>query len=190
MDLDLELIRPSRRAEAVTGTIVRELTEADIALLETDRGIQPVPIKHLRHRHHALARALASGLSNWEAAMIAGYAPHRVAILNDDPTFKELVAFYHQEQAVVHQDLHEKLVGLSQDAADELATRLENEPEKLSTAQLQELVKLGADRTGYGPQSSSTNVNVTVDISKRLEAARKRVNERQLIEGNLNDNSD
>jgi hypothetical protein len=46
-----------------------------------------------------------------------------------------------------------------------------------------EITKLGADRTGFGPQSSQLNVNV--DLSGRLEAARKRVAMRKLkvIEG-------
>jgi hypothetical protein len=52
----------------------------------------------------------------------------------------------------------------------------------MSLDTLTELVKMGADRTGFGPQSKSTNVNVTVDFGARLEAARRRVAERKVID--------
>ena len=74
-------------------------------------------------------------------------------------------------------DLREELFGLSADAIEELRTRLEDSPEKMSTAQLADLVKLGADRTGHGPQSSRTNVNVDVDVAAAMQAGRKRVEE-------------
>ena len=60
---------------------------------------------------------------------------------------------------------------------------MQAEEKKISVGQLMELTKLGADRTGHGPQSS-TNLNVRVDLADRLKAARQRVLERgqQVIE--------
>lgn len=154
--------------------VVRELTEDDLALLAEARGSKPKPLtKRLSERHHALARFLASGMPNWEAAAVTGYTAHRISILQADPTFKELVAFYRANVESKYADLHDRLAGMAVDAADILRDRMEDNPDELGDGTLLEVVKMGADRTGHGP--SSTNVQVNVGLAGRLEAARKRV---------------
>lgn len=175
-----------RTAKPLSAVLVRELDEADLALLDTERGIKAPPLKRLSERHHALARCLASGtMSVGEAAINCGYTLSRVSILQADPAFQELVHFYRQDVNSKYLDMHGILAGLSIDAAMELRERLEADAEadekKLTVTALIELTKLGADRTGFGPQSSQLNVNV--DLAGRLEAARKRVAQRQSPEG-------
>lgn len=167
----------------MSATQVRELDDADIALLGEEKGSVAPPLKRLSERHHALARCLASGsMSDSDAAITCGYAPSRVSILKADPAFQELLAFYRQDVNGKYLDMHGVLAGLSLDAAMELRERLEADIEgdekKITVTQLMELTKLGADRTGFGPQSSQLNVNV--DLAGRLEAARKRVEQRRL----------
>lgn len=173
-----------RAAKPVDAVEVRELGEADIALLETERGVKAPPLKRLGERHHALARCLASGMSPANAAISCGYAPSRVSILQADPAFRDLLAFYRADVNDKYLDMHGVLAGLSIDAAMELRERLEEdmaaEDKKMSVTALIELTKLGADRTGFGPQSSQLNVNV--DLADRLQAARERVANRK-IEG-------
>jgi len=185
MDLDIFPVRTrGRSARPVSGEVVRALKEADLALLGEERGSAAPPIKRIGERHHALARALASGMSPSEAGILTGYSGSRVSILLDDPTFQELLSFYREDVNAQYRDLHQRLSGLALDAADELATRLEEEPEAFSIGQIIEVTKLGADRTGHGPQSSQTNVNVNVDLAGRLAAARERVAARRLISEN------
>lgn len=166
--------RASRPMSAVQ---VRELDEMDVALLQEDRGSTAPPLKRLSERHHALARCLASGMADGDAAITCGYVQSRVSILKADPAFKELLVFYQQDVTSKYLDMHGVLAGLSLDAAMELRGRLEDDMEadekKISVGQLVELTKLGADRTGFGPQSSQLNVNV--DLAGRLQAARERV---------------
>lgn len=161
---------------------VRELDEVDIALLQEERGTSAPPLKRLSERHHALARCLASGMGDSDAAITCGYVLSRVSILKADPAFQELLAFYRQDVNSKYLDMHGVLAGLSLDAAMELRERLEADSQvdekTMSVGQLIELTKLGADRTGFGPQSSQLNVNV--DLAGRLEAARKRVEQRRL----------
>lgn len=161
---------------------VRELDECDIVLLQEDRGSVAPPLKRLSERHHALARCLASGMSDSEAAITCGYVASRVSILKADPAFIELLAFYRQSVDGKYLDMHGVLAGLSLDAAMELRERLEldisADEKKISVGQLMELTKLGADRTGFGPQSSQLNVNV--DMAGRLQAARERLAQRRL----------
>lgn len=153
-------------------------------LMEGEKGSTASPLKRLSDRHHALARALASGMKAGHAGLTVGYTASRVSILQADPAFKELLNFYREDTEANYRDLHERLGGLAYDAAEELAQRLEDDPDAVSVGQLMEITKLGADRTGFGPQSSNTQVNINVDLATKLEAARKRVKERtQTIEG-------
>lgn len=184
MELDPDLFRTRGRARAdVAAVQVRELEEADLhALATTERATKAPPLKRLAERHHALARCLASGMEPGNAAIVCGYDRSRVSILQADPAFKELVTFYAADVQEKYMDLHGVLAGLSLDAAMELRERLEADMQaddkSISVGQLMELTKLGADRTGFGP--SSTSLNVNVDMAGRLEAARKRVRARQL----------
>lgn len=184
MDLSAEIFRTRGRApKPVVATVVRQLDTADLVLLGQEKGSKTPAIKRLRERHHALARNIASGMSPGEAGLLQGYSLSRVSILQNDPAFKELLEFYRQDAQRPYRDLHVRLSGLSMDAAEELSNRLEEEPEKITNNQLMEITKLGADRTGHGP--SSTSLNVNVDLAGRLEAARKRVKQRKftVIEG-------
>lgn len=166
---------------------IRDLDTADIAMLGEEKGVVSTPLKRLSDRHHALARCLASGMCESDAAIACGYVLSRVSVLKSDPAFQELLAFYRSETDAQYRDLHSRLAGLSMDAADELGERLEADMQaevgekKISIGQLMEITKMGADRTGHGPQSSSTNLNVNVDLAGRLEAARRRVADRKLI---------
>lgn len=174
MPFDIPRTR-GRAARPVTAVVVRPLDRNDLTFLAEEKGSAAPAIKRLSERHHALARNLASGMKPGEAALICGYVSSRVSILQADPAFKELVEFYRRDVTAQYRDLHQRLGGLAMDAAEELAERLEETPEDLSIGQLMEITKMGADRTGYGPQSSTTNLNINIGAADRLKAARERV---------------
>lgn len=163
--------------------IVRELVPADLSAISEEKGSEAPALKRITDRHHALARNLAGGMAEGEAALVCGISNSRISILKADPQFRELLLFYRGEVNLVYQDMHEKLAGIASTALDELQDRLEDTPEKVSVGQLMELAKMGADRTGYGPQSQQTNLNVNVDMAARLQAARRRVAERVVANG-------
>lgn len=171
-----------RAAKPVSAVVVRELDAADLAALGEEKGSKPSALKRLSERHHALARVLASGVKPSEAAITCGYAPSRVSILQDDPAFKELLEFYRNDVDAQYRGLHERLSGLALDAAEVLQERLEENSDDISFGQLMELTKLGADRTGHGPQSNTVNLNIGVDLADRLQKARERVANRTLID--------
>lgn len=174
-----------RAARLITASVVRPLDSADVALLGAEKGSRPAPLKRLSERHHALARCLAGGMSEANAAITCGYVASRVSILKADPAFQELLSFYREDVEAKYLDMHGVLAGLSLDATMELRERLEEdiaaEDKKISVGQLIELSKLGADRTGFGPQSSSTNLNVNIDMASKLQAARERVASRRAL---------
>jgi len=181
---DIFPIRTRGRATLdLSPDIVRDLVPADLAAITSEKGSEAPALKRITDRHHALARNLAGGMAEGEAALVCGISNSRISILKADAQFQELLNFYRGEVNLVYQDMHEKLAGIASTALDELQDRLEDAPEKVSTGQLMELAKLGADRTGFGPQSQQTNVNVNVDMAARLQAARRRVQERIVANG-------
>lgn len=188
MEPGLDLFRTrGRAAKPLTAAVLRELDESDLVLMGTEKGSAPSPIKRLSERHHALARNLAVGMDHKQAAAIANYSESRISILLGDPAFKELLAFYREPYEDITRDTGTMLANLAKDAAEELSIRLEEDSESFSNGQLMDVVKMGADRTGYGPQTSATNINVNVDLAAKLQAARQRVAART-IEGVVRDN--
>jgi hypothetical protein len=176
MDLDFDSPRILGRAAAPPlAELVRELTPADLALLETERSTKAPALKQLRDSHHSLARCLASGMKPAEASLVTGYSLSRISILQADDSFQELLTFYRSTKDEIFADLHARMATLSLEAEAELRERLHESPESFSPGMLLEIVKTLADRTGHGPSSKSTVLNLNVDLAGRLERARARV---------------
>lgn len=182
MDMDFTLLKTAgRSAREIEATVVRALAPSDLELLSESRENPPTTLKRLSERHHALARALASGMGTGEAAVTCGYMAPRVSMLQNDPAFQELVAFYRRDLDAVYIGLHERLAAVSADALAEISERLETAPEDIGLGSLIEISKMGADRTGHGPQTQSLNLNVNVGVADRLKLARERVQQRRAI---------
>lgn len=161
-----------RSAPAAGEVLVLE--EGDLPRLTEGRPAERQPLVRLRHKHHALARALASGLSETEAGIVAGYTVNVVSTLLTDPAFSELVRFYQSENSKAFNAMHEALANVSMAAIEEIQRRLDEEPEKISLNTLREIAQTGADRTGHGP-TSTQQVNVNIGLADRMAAAQKRL---------------
>lgn len=162
-------------ATAIATEFVRELEESDLVLLQSARGSKPPTIRAIRERHHALARCLALGLKQEEAARTCGYCISRVSILMADPTFKELVTFYTNEANAAVADFQDRATQVALTALDIVAERLEDTPEDVSTGQALEIAKVLGDRTGHAPVTRNLNANVNIDLAGRLERAKQRI---------------
>jgi hypothetical protein len=184
MDMQLTHVRTRGRAPRRIGAeVVRELTVHDIELINAggQGQVKQKPLQRLRDRHHAVAKFIAAGRTYREAAVICGYVPERVTSLMTDPTFRNLVRFYREQEDREYVNAMEQLSGLNRDLILLMRERVEDEPEKLKTDTLLEAIKITADRTGMGPTSTSQqNVNVNVNLADRLQQARKRIAERTL----------
>lgn len=177
LDLDIDLTAgPGRPAAPLHATYVRDLREDDIAAMKQNRGSKPPELKRISDRHHALARLLAAGTPEAEAALATGYGVSRVSILKQSPAFQELVALYRKEVDFQFSTILEHMAGLSHDAILEIRERLEESPEDFSNKDLLSLVNDMADRTG-APRQKEVNNNVTFNLGDRLERARARARE-------------
>lgn len=177
-DLGLDLRSTGRAKAPLAVEVVRELGSEDLALLALEKGVKPPALKALRDTHHAVARLIAEGRKGVEIGLITGMSQSRISILKGDPAFQELVSFYKTKveeiRDIAFADAQAKLAALHSDFVDELSDRLHEKPESFSNEEVLDAVIKTADRTGNGPQSKSTNVNVNIDYAARVSAGRAR----------------
>ena len=171
---ELMKVPPSRgrKPAPLEMSILRPLNESDVEDMVIGKGVglPTTPIAKLRHSHHMLARLLAEGRPNSEAALVTGYSPSRISILKNDPAFKELIEYYKGQVEQQYVNVHERLAALGLSTIDELAERLEANPDDFTARELMELAALTLDRAGHGP-TAKTQVSgaVTITVQKFFE---------------------
>ncbi len=170
-------MRVQRRHDSPRILGVDVLKPEDLQFLQEKSAVPA--LKKLRDSHHALARYIASGMKQGEAAAICGFSASRVSVHMADPGFQELVAYYRgiiTEEWARNQDEYHRLIytnGLK--ALRQISDTLDEADETGEPIPLRHLIPLSEsslDRVGYGKRS--TTVNVNVDFAARLEAARRR----------------
>ncbi len=153
MALDLE----------VAGVVI-ELTEAD-----KPPTYDKTVVKRLRDSHHALARAIASGMSLQAASAATGYSPSRISMLQADPSFRELLDHYRRtkEEAVI--DVEARFLYAGLDSLQSYMEQLEDDPESIPVALRVEAAKIFSAIAGYAAVSRSINKNFNFGIGDRLD---------------------
>lgn len=174
-DLDFAPRTRGRAAKALSMESVRELTEADLAMLASEKGVVAPAVVRIRDRHHALARVLAQGMTPAEASLVTGYDVSRISILRADPTFKGLVEQYAKIEGGLQADFIERATTLSLTAVNNLQEMLEDDQSPLPAQTQLEIAKFAADRIGHAPIARSVNVNANIGVGDRLAAARARL---------------
>ena len=178
---NLGLRLAGRPSSHVDFSVVRELTVDDLEGLAAPRAGQSGGIKKLQSKHHHLAKLLSQGMSPGEAGIIAGYCSSRVSILQADPTFQELMAFYRQMDDEAFKETRELLGDITRDALGVLSDRLEEKPDDFSNRELLQIVEKGADRSGNGA-SQKVEHNHNIGLSARLAQARDRLADEKFID--------
>jgi hypothetical protein len=121
-------MRGRTTATPLTLTYVRDLTEADLALLAG--GARAVSVREriesLTHRHHLAARMIADGMKLSDVAYATAYSATTIANLRKDPAFRDLLAYYHGQKEQVYLDVHQRLGSLGMAAVDKLQSRIEH----------------------------------------------------------------
>lgn len=151
--------RGGRVPRRVKWEVVRSLRVPDDLPLLLERT--PVPggpsvLKQIRHSHHQLARLIATGVDDAEAALITGYSPSYISKIKGDPSFHSLLSYYHEQREQIFVDVVERMRTLGLSTLDELQNRLEEEPDEWSRRELMEMAELMLVK----PAAARTNLNV------------------------------
>jgi hypothetical protein len=164
----------------VHAEVVRELTAADLVLLNGDRGVRPSRIQKLTDMHHSIARLVAQGETNYAIALATGYSESRISILKSDPAFQELVAAKREAVAEITERYAEaiqsKMMAMGMDGLEIMHEKmLEGE---LSDRDHAEATFKVLDRAGFGPmqKSQSTTLNLN-DLAGQIAEGRQRAAE-------------
>lgn len=143
-----KLAGPGRLPMRLEVEYVRDMNEADLEIMATvPAGSKPIAVKRLTDRHHALARLLAAGTPEGEAAMILNYDLSRVSILKNSPAFQELVALYRSEVNREFASVLDHMAGISRDALVILRDRMEDNEDRFSNNELMKIATDFTDRT-------------------------------------------
>lgn len=125
---------------------VRDMTLEDVAALaDPNRPTLPSlasPAQVMRHKHHLLARSIASGASDIQASAETGYAIGTIGTLKKSPAFTELVEYYKGNKEVRMLELAERRAIVGTMVLEEIEERLSDEEvrKRLTMKELRELV--------------------------------------------------
>jgi hypothetical protein len=156
-----------RKAKAFFAQPVRELNMGDLQVLlnPPTLGVETNVVKKMRNTHHMLARLLAEGRAPGECALVTGYSPSRISILQHDPAFQELLGYYKSQAEAKYLDVHERLATLGMAALDELQERLEEKPEDFSNGALLKLATDMMDRSVTKPNAAPPTSGVSLSVT-------------------------
>ena len=162
--------------------LVREITALDLPIVlqelrEHNWAKANAPggdvVRVLRTGHHQLAQLLATGVSDVDASYVTGKSVGTIKSLRGDPAFRELLAYYAQQQEARDLNVYDRLVTIGALASEILQERLEESPEKFTNGELRGLLEIAAPAKGHEGSGarSATSLNVAINFVKGNEAS-------------------
>ena len=165
---------------------VRPLDESDLPALR-EKSAPMARLTNLRDSHHAVARLMASGLTNVAIAEALGHSLQSMTRYRRDPAMQELVAHYRSLITDNWLEDQDQITRMSVSAITKgLRTIHDHFDEAEATGDLVPLpralnvVSDLMDRFGYGKKSATLNMNV--NYAAELEAAIARSRTKPVIE--------
>lgn len=182
-------LKPGQRPRNTRGQpyhilAVRPLTEADLPALR-EKSAPLARLAALRDSHHAVARLMATGLTNIQIAAQTGHSLASISRYRRDPSMVELVAHY---RALITSEWLDEVDQFQRDwrvvATKALRTindhfdDAEERGDLVPYNRAQSTLSDYGDRFGYGKKSAT--VNVSVNYAAELEAAIARTKSKTL----------
>lgn len=136
----------------------------------------PSALKAIRRSHQLAARMLAGGASVQATAAHVGMHPGRLyAMLQNDPTFRELVAAHEAGFDADAEDLQRQAALAAADFLQYAHEKIFEHGEDISFAEAMEAFKVASDRGGNAPVSRSMtkSLNVNVGLGDALDRAKR-----------------
>lgn len=162
---------------------VRSLTPDDLP----KRGRPKGAVAEIRVKHHRMAKAVAAGLSDAQAASLIGCTAPTIRNFRNNPAFANLVAEYGTIMDSEFDDELAHRVTLGRRAATLSSEKIVDLLEADAIDNPKVLLAIAADfndRTGVG--KVQTQVNLIGNLGERMSKARARVrelNEKKILEG-------
>lgn len=150
---------PKRIVTCVVEGILEETDLRELMLSVEDAAGEPVEdedpsdLKRIKEKHHSVARMIASGLTQRMVSQLCGYTESYLSILLNNPAMEELVSFYRIQAGHSAQLIGEKLRTVGLKAVEKLEEKID--ADLLTNQELLSAGKLGLDRSGHGPSSTS-----------------------------------
>lgn len=175
---------PLSKVPAVTCMIEGPLLPEDIqqylgaeGQLQSAQKADTKDLAVLRAKHHSVARLLAEGVPEGVVATITGYTAGYISVLKAAPAMAELIEHYRQPGNLAAREIGENLRRVGSMALERLEERIEKDA--VDDNVLLSAAKLGMDRSGHGPASTSLNVTEHhiidhAEIQRRSKEARQR----------------
>lgn len=158
-----------RKPKEATFHVVRELTRADLDLLVNPppKGLVTRPLAAMRTAHHNLARLVAEGIKGVEISARTGYSQSWISILQQDPAFQELVAYYSEQREEAFVDFQQRLASFGLTCMEELQARLEEDPKNVKWRELLEAMQMALDRSvtpNARPSQGGGSLNLKIEF--------------------------
>lgn len=179
-----------RKAKPLSMAYLRDLSASDLAILADtpNKGVTTPPVQRLRHSHHLIARLKAEGRRDVEIAAWTGYSQSRLSILNNDPAFQELIAYYKLNAEACYVGVHEKLAEVGQLALEEVRDRLldEDRVDKMPTELLMKIMGDAFERSVAPAKGPARGSNGPTAIAVNVQFVEPQASSR-VIEGTTDD---
>ena len=140
--------RRSSAEEPLVVELVRVLVPEDLEVIRHPPA-KPAKIDdseshilRITNSHHQIARLLATGTNNTQTAALSGHSPAYISRLQKDPSFRDLLAYYAQNQELVFVEANERMKAFGLDVLEELHARFMENPADFSRKELAELTEL------------------------------------------------
>lgn len=153
----------------------RALDWDDLEQLCQHRGVGTHQLQRIRAIHHQIARMMASGCANVEVSAATGMNQTYLSVLRADPGFQELLSHYEEQENDTWQNVRQQAAMLGMTATQELQGRLMNDPERISTKDLLNVMTAGLDYGGQKPaeRSEVAHLHTTAEEISRIKQGRK-----------------
>jgi len=156
---------------------VDALSEEELPVIQEYRAVEQnrPRLEKIRAVHHKIAQMLASGMREMDVAAATGKHFNTITTLKKDPSFRELMEHYQEEEHAIWVDVRQRAAQLGMSAIEAIEERVEENPEDIPTKTLLSVMQGGLDYGGHRPAERRENLDVkaTPDDIEKIKQRRQ-----------------
>lgn len=148
---------------------VRDIDGEDLYRLRLPQGVPS--IASIRSIHHRIAMLLSTGCPPAKVSAVTGMGVERIRTLQQDPTFRELLAHYNGQVEEAFVDFQERLASVGTLVLEELQDRLLNAPETFTISQMVNVLESTFDRSVAPKKGGAPGVQLNFGTTSSRDIA-------------------